>query len=216
MKNQRDVVDLSDGAFKLLALVVIVNGAQSIGAAVMRSVGSQKWSVLISLVGFLIFTLPISWHLMLGTDWSIKGFWFGLLIGCFIILAAQIAFVYKIDWKQEAAKVRINFLLTKFQKCQDYIITFFKASNLSKSEPDFLSDNSDNQSKTSEELAAINESSFALTQDVGNIESGGVASKTPDTNTRRKLIKKGLVLAALIFVFLIGLLTKDLNQVPDD
>jgi MATE family multidrug resistance protein len=96
---------MSELAFKTMSLTVFIDGLQVTGAAIMRSVGAQAWGILMDILGFYLVGIPLGGYLMLKTDWTIKGYWFGLFVGCFVVFVCQIVFIKRINWKQEAEKV---------------------------------------------------------------------------------------------------------------
>jgi MATE family multidrug resistance protein len=100
-----DIVRLSDLAFKLMSLTVFIDGLQVTGAAIMRSVGGQAWGILMDILGFYVVGIPLGAYLMLKTDWTIKGYWFGLFVGCAVVFLSQLIYINRINWKKEAEKV---------------------------------------------------------------------------------------------------------------
>jgi MATE family multidrug resistance protein len=99
---------MSAVAFKVMSLTVFFDGLQVTGAAIMRSVGAQAWGILMNILGFYIVGIPLGAYLMLKTDWTIKGYWFGLFIGCAVVFISQIIYINRINWTKEAENVVLS------------------------------------------------------------------------------------------------------------
>jgi Na+-driven multidrug efflux pump len=59
-----------------------------------------------NIIGFYVFGLPIGLSLMLKTSLELHGFWIGLLVGDVVLITMQIIYVYRINWTEEAEKVK--------------------------------------------------------------------------------------------------------------
>lgn len=94
---------------KFFALIVICDGLQISGFGLMRSVGAQKYGLVIAFIGFYIIGSSIGYPLLLKTQLKLLGFWIGYCIGALCMFIAQMVYISRcIDWVKTADEARFQ------------------------------------------------------------------------------------------------------------
>jgi MATE family multidrug resistance protein len=75
------VIGLAVTFLKVAAAFQLVDGAQVIGAGMLRGLHDTRWPLLFALVGYWVVGLGIGSWLAFGADWKGLGIWIGLAIG---------------------------------------------------------------------------------------------------------------------------------------
>lgn len=69
----RETIDKSSAVFKFLSVTVVLDGLQTCGNSVIRSIGGQSKGLIISFIGFYLIGLPIGAYLLLKTQLKVLG-----------------------------------------------------------------------------------------------------------------------------------------------
>jgi MATE family multidrug resistance protein len=74
-------IDLAVGFLRVAAAFQLVDGAQVIGAGMLRGLHDTKWPLIFAAVGYWIVGLGVGAWLAFGVDWKGVGIWLGLASG---------------------------------------------------------------------------------------------------------------------------------------
>jgi MATE family multidrug resistance protein len=75
------VIALAVSFLRVAAAFQLVDGAQVIGAGMLRGLHDTRWPLLFALVGYWVVGLGIGAWLAFGADWKGVGIWIGLASG---------------------------------------------------------------------------------------------------------------------------------------
>ncbi|HEV8408515.1 MAG TPA: MATE family efflux transporter [Sphingomicrobium sp.] len=85
------VIGLAVSFLKVAAAFQLVDGAQVIGAGMLRGLHDTRWPLLFALVGYWVVGLGIGSWLAFGADWKGLGIWIGLATGLASVAALMLA-----------------------------------------------------------------------------------------------------------------------------
>jgi MATE family multidrug resistance protein len=85
------VIDLAVSFLRVAAAFQLVDGAQVIGAGMLRGLHDTRWPLLFALVGYWVVGLGIGSWLAFGADWEGLGIWIGLATGLASVAALMLA-----------------------------------------------------------------------------------------------------------------------------
>jgi MATE family multidrug resistance protein len=85
------VIALAVSFLRVAAAFQLVDGAQVIGAGMLRGLHDTRWPLLFALVGYWIVGLGIGSWLAFGADWKGVGIWIGLASGLACVAALMLA-----------------------------------------------------------------------------------------------------------------------------
>ncbi|MFL6764450.1 MAG: MATE family efflux transporter [Sphingomicrobium sp.] len=85
------VIGLAVGFLRVAAAFQLVDGAQVIGAGMLRGLHDTRWPLLFALVGYWVVGLGIGTWLAFGRDWKGIGIWVGLASGLAAVAALMLA-----------------------------------------------------------------------------------------------------------------------------
>jgi MATE family multidrug resistance protein len=85
------VIGLAVTFLRVAAAFQLVDGAQVIGAGMLRGLHDTRWPLLFALVGYWVVGLGIGWWLAFGADWKGLGIWIGLATGLASVAALMLA-----------------------------------------------------------------------------------------------------------------------------
>lgn len=84
------VISLAVSFLKVAAAFQLVDGAQVIGAGMLRGLHDTRWPLLFALVGYWVVGLGIGTWLAFGADWKGLGIWVGLATGLASVAALML------------------------------------------------------------------------------------------------------------------------------
>jgi MATE family multidrug resistance protein len=85
------VIGLAVSFVRVAAAFQLVDGAQVIGAGILRGLHDTRWPLLFALVGYWVVGLGIGSWLAFGADWKGLGIWIGLATGLASVAALMLA-----------------------------------------------------------------------------------------------------------------------------
>jgi MATE family multidrug resistance protein len=85
------VIGLAISFLRVAAAFQLVDGAQVIGAGMLRGLHDTRWPLMFALVGYWIVGLGIGTWLAFGRDWKGVGIWVGLASGLAAVAALMLA-----------------------------------------------------------------------------------------------------------------------------
>jgi MATE family multidrug resistance protein len=85
------VIGLAVSFLRVAAAFQLVDGAQVIGAGMLRGLHDTRWPLLFALVGYWVVGLGIGTWLAFGADWKGVGIWIGLASGLAVVAALMLA-----------------------------------------------------------------------------------------------------------------------------
>jgi MATE family multidrug resistance protein len=85
------VIDLAVSFLSVAAAFQLVDGAQVIGAGMLRGLHDTRWPLLFALVGYWVVGLGVGAWLAFGRDWKGVGIWVGLASGLAAVAALMLA-----------------------------------------------------------------------------------------------------------------------------
>ena len=85
------VISLAVSFLRVAAAFQLVDGAQVIGAGMLRGLHDTRWPLLFALVGYWVVGLGIGSWLAFGTDWKGVGIWIGLATGLASVAVLMLA-----------------------------------------------------------------------------------------------------------------------------
>ncbi|HYX45728.1 MAG TPA: MATE family efflux transporter, partial [Sphingomicrobium sp.] len=85
------VIALAVSFLRVAAAFQLVDGAQVIGAGMLRGLHDTRWPLLFALVGYWVVGLGIGSWLAFGADWKGVGIWIGLATGLASVAALMLA-----------------------------------------------------------------------------------------------------------------------------
>jgi MATE family multidrug resistance protein len=85
------VIGLAVSFLRVAAAFQLVDGAQVIGAGMLRGLHDTRWPLLFALVGYWVVGLGIGAWLAFGVDWKGLGIWIGLASGLASVAALMLA-----------------------------------------------------------------------------------------------------------------------------
>jgi MATE family multidrug resistance protein len=85
------VIALAVSFLKVAAAFQLVDGAQVIGAGMLRGLHDTKWPLVFALVGYWGVGLGIGTWLAFGADWKGVGIWIGLASGLAAVAALMLS-----------------------------------------------------------------------------------------------------------------------------
>ena len=85
------VIALAVSFLRVAAAFQLVDGAQVIGAGMLRGLHDTRWPLIFALVGYWVVGLGIGWWLAFGRDWKGVGIWIGLASGLAAVAVLMIA-----------------------------------------------------------------------------------------------------------------------------
>jgi MATE family multidrug resistance protein len=84
-------IGLAVSFLRVAAAFQLVDGAQVIGAGMLRGLHDTRWPLLFALVGYWVVGLGIGSWLAFGADWKGVGIWIGLATGLASVAALMLA-----------------------------------------------------------------------------------------------------------------------------
>lgn len=84
------VIGLAVSFLRVAAAFQLVDGAQVIGAGMLRGLHDTRWPLLFALVGYWVVGLGIGTWLAFGADWKGVGIWIGLASGLAVVAALML------------------------------------------------------------------------------------------------------------------------------
>ena len=85
------VIALAVSFLRVAAAFQLVDGAQVIGAGMLRGLHDTRWPLIFALVGYWVVGLGIGWWLAFGRDWQGVGIWVGLASGLAAVAVLMLA-----------------------------------------------------------------------------------------------------------------------------
>lgn len=85
------VIALAASFVRVAAAFQLVDGAQVIGAGMLRGLHDTRWPLIFALVGYWVVGLGIGWWLAFAADWKGVGIWVGLASGLAAVAALMLA-----------------------------------------------------------------------------------------------------------------------------
>ena len=85
------VIALAVSFLRVAAAFQLVDGAQVIGAGMLRGLHDTRWPLVFALVGYWVVGLGIGWWLAFAEDWKGVGIWVGLASGLAAVAALMLA-----------------------------------------------------------------------------------------------------------------------------
>jgi MATE family multidrug resistance protein len=85
------VIGLAVSFLRVAAAFQLVDGAQVIGAGMLRGLHDTRWPLVFALVGYWVVGLGIGTWLAFGEDWKGVGIWIGLASGLAAVAALMLA-----------------------------------------------------------------------------------------------------------------------------
>src|SRR5690349_23855278 len=85
------VIALAVSFLRVAAAFQLVDGAQVIGAGMLRRLHDTRWPLLFALVGYWVVGLGIGSWLAFGADWKGVGIWIGLATGLASVAVLMLA-----------------------------------------------------------------------------------------------------------------------------
>jgi len=85
------VIALAISFLQVAAAFQLVDGAQVIGAGMLRGLHDTRWPLLFALFGYWVVGLGIGSWLAFGRDWQGVGIWVGLASGLAAVAALMLA-----------------------------------------------------------------------------------------------------------------------------
>jgi MATE family multidrug resistance protein len=85
------VIGLAVSFLRVAAAFQLVDGAQVIGAGMLRGLHDTRWPLMFALVGYWVVGLGIGTWLAFGEDWKGVGIWIGLASGLAAVAALMLA-----------------------------------------------------------------------------------------------------------------------------
>jgi MATE family multidrug resistance protein len=85
------VIGLAVSFLRVAAAFQLVDGAQVIGAGMLRGLHDTRWPLIFALVGYWGVGLGIGAWLAFGADWKGVGIWIGLASGLAVVAAMMLA-----------------------------------------------------------------------------------------------------------------------------
>ena len=85
------VIALAVSFLQVAAAFQLVDGAQVIGAGMLRGLHDTRWPLVFALVGYWVVGLGIGSWLAFGADWKGVGIWIGLATGLASVAALMLA-----------------------------------------------------------------------------------------------------------------------------
>jgi MATE family multidrug resistance protein len=85
------VIGLAVSFLRVAAAFQLVDGAQVIGAGMLRGLHDTRWPLLFALVGYWVIGLGIGAWLAFARDWKGVGIWIGLASGLAAVAALMLA-----------------------------------------------------------------------------------------------------------------------------
>lgn len=86
-----EVIALGVSFLKVAAAFQLVDGAQVIGAGMLRGLHDTRWPLMFALVGYWVVGLGIGWWLAFGRDWQGLGIWIGLASGLAVVAVLMLS-----------------------------------------------------------------------------------------------------------------------------
>ena len=93
---------------KLIALVHLLDGTQGMFCGILRAVGAQLYSSMTMFVSFYIIGSIVSLGLLFNTYLEVYGFFIGILVAESVLVALQVVYIKRINWRLIAQKVIIR------------------------------------------------------------------------------------------------------------
>jgi len=84
------VIGLAVSFLRVAAAFQLVDGAQVIGAGMLRGLHDTRWPLVFALVGYWVVGLGIGTWLAFGEDWKGVGIWIGLASGLAAVAALML------------------------------------------------------------------------------------------------------------------------------
>jgi MATE family multidrug resistance protein len=84
-------IALAVSFLKVAAAFQLVDGAQVIGAGMLRGLHDTRWPLIFALVGYWVVGLGIGWWLAFSRDWQGVGIWIGLASGLAAVAVLMLA-----------------------------------------------------------------------------------------------------------------------------
>ena len=91
MPANATVIALAVSFLRVAAAFQLVDGAQVIGAGMLRGLHDTRWPLLFALVGYWVVGLGIGSWLAFGRDWQGVGIWVGLAAGLAAVAVLMLA-----------------------------------------------------------------------------------------------------------------------------
>src|SRR5690349_21496748 len=85
------VIALAVSFLRVAAAFQLVDGAQVIGAGMLRGLHDTRWPLLFALVGYWVVGLGVGAWLAFARDWNGVGIWVGLATGLAVVAALMLA-----------------------------------------------------------------------------------------------------------------------------
>ena len=85
------VIALAVSFLRVAAAFQLVDGAQVIGAGMLRGLHDTRWPLMFALVGYWIVGLGVGSWLAFARDWNGVGIWVGLATGLAVVAALMLA-----------------------------------------------------------------------------------------------------------------------------
>lgn len=89
------VIALAAAILPLAGLFQVADGAQVVGAAILRGMGKTVPAALITLVGYYVVALPLAYALAFRTDAGVVGIWWGLTVGLTIVAGLLVLWIHR-------------------------------------------------------------------------------------------------------------------------
>jgi Na+-driven multidrug efflux pump len=64
---------MASNVIKFLSITVFLDGAQTCGNGIIRSIGAQKYAVLFAIIGFYLIGAPVGIYLLMKTNLTVLG-----------------------------------------------------------------------------------------------------------------------------------------------
>lgn len=114
--TDQSVRDVASSILPIISIFAVVDGIQRTSTGVLRGASSQLLTMIINLISYYLFSLPISSLLAFVAKLQLFGLWSGLTACMFLMsIILLIYIIFRIDWNKEAkiAHERANKIILK-------------------------------------------------------------------------------------------------------
>ncbi|EFC38735.1 predicted protein [Naegleria gruberi] len=119
--TDESVRSVASSILPIISVFAIVDGIQRTSTGVLRGASSQFLTMILNLIAYYLFSLPVSSLLAFVAKLELLGLWLGLT-SCMVLMAVivLIYIIFRIDWVKEAriAHERANKIIVKTEKSE--------------------------------------------------------------------------------------------------
>ncbi|KAK2880996.1 hypothetical protein QQF64_008657 [Cirrhinus molitorella] len=106
--NDKEIVTRVATVMVLFAPFHLLDATAAACGSIVKGLGKQKIGAVCNLVGYYAVGFPIGISLMFAAKWGIFGLWTGLLISVFLQSVFLIALLFKLNWKKASEEAQIR------------------------------------------------------------------------------------------------------------